>query len=86
MEKQLIRAIRLLAVFILLASIIIVGGGYLIVELIYNYERFAIFPAGSDQPTAYVLNRGDGTIWIFKGDVLHPTRKTPRVMADRGVR
>lgn len=86
MEKQLIRAICFLAVSVLLASIVIVVGGFLIAERVYRYERISIYPAGSDQPTAYVLNRNEGSIWIFKGDVLHPTRKAPTVMADRGVR
>ena len=86
MEKQMIRAIHLLAVFVLLASIVIVVGGFLIVERIYIYERFSIFPAGSAQPTAYVLNRGDGSVHVFKGDVLHPTRKSPSVLADGGTR
>lgn len=84
MEKQLIRAIHLLAVFVLLGSIVIVVGGFFIVDKIYVYERFAIYPAGSDQPTSYVLNRANGSVHIFKGDVLHPIRKSPRVLAGRG--
>lgn len=86
MEERLIRAIYLLGGFVLLASIVIVVGGILIVERIYVYERFSIFPAGASQPTAYVLNRGDGSVHIFKGDVLHPTRKSHSVLADRGTR
>lgn len=86
MEKQLIRAICFPAVSVLLASIVVVVGGFLIAERVYRYERISIYPAGSDQPTAYVLNRDEGSIWIFKGEVVHPTRKTPTVMADRGVR